>query len=71
MDMFEFGYFLALALIAMIIGVRGYPVARHLRSVPRSDWLKAGLVARQGTESWSENELSVGRANGAAPTRYI
>ena len=68
--MVDFGYFFALALIAMVVVVRGYPVVRQLRAEARQDRAEQGFVVHDVAQSWSENELSVGRAD-SAPPRYI
>jgi hypothetical protein len=70
MNMVDFGYFFALALIAMIAVVRGYPVIRRFRAKSGKDWPEDGFVLHDVAQSWSENELSVGRAD-SAPPRYI
>jgi len=70
MNMVDFGYFFALALIAMIVVVRGYPIIRQLRADARKDRPEDGFIVRDVAQSWPENEGRVGRAD-SAPPRYI
>lgn len=64
MNMIDFGYVIALALITMIASVRGYPLVQRLRTEPLPRWLGVRHVVRE------ETELSVGRAE-SAPPRYV
>ncbi|HMI18232.1 MAG TPA: hypothetical protein VK533_01675 [Sphingomonas sp.] len=70
MNMVDFGYVVATALIVMIVVMRGYPLLRRFRPGPDNNWRNEAFVARELAQSWAENELSVGRAD-SAPVRYI
>ena len=67
MNMVDFGYALALVLIAMIVIARAYPLVMRRRSGAEKDWSEEDYAASEVVPSWSENELSVGRADSAAP----
>ena len=67
MNMVDFGYALALVLIAMIVVARAYPLILRWRAGARSDWFKGDYAVSDSVQPWSESELSVGRADGASP----
>ena len=67
MNMVDFGYVLALVLIAMIVIARAYPLVARRRVAAKKDRSEEDYAAREVVPSWSENELSVGRADGASP----
>ncbi len=67
MNMVDFGYALALVLIAMIVIARAYPLVARRRVGAKMDRSEEEYAARDAVPSWSENELSVGRADSAAP----
>ena len=67
MNMVDFGYALALVLIAMIVIARAYPLAMRRRAGAEKRGGEGHYAAREVVPSWSENELSSGRADSAAP----
>lgn len=67
MNMVDFGYALALVLIAMIVIARAYPLVMRRRADAERNRSEENYAAREAVPSWSENELSIGRADSAAP----
>ena len=67
MNMVDFGYALALVLIAMIVIARAHPLILRWRAGAKSNWSEDDYAVREAVQPWPENELSVGRADGASP----
>jgi hypothetical protein len=69
MNMVDFGYALALVLIAMIVIARAYPLILRWRAGVKGHWSEEDYTAtaREAVQPWPENELNVGRADGASP----
>lgn len=53
---------LALVVVAFV------SARRRIRSGPKNNWKNEAFLAREETDSWSENECAVGRENAAPPS---